>query len=375
MFEKREAVSVIIPVWNPGPGIDRCIASLRRQTLKEIEMIFVDDCGTDDAMAKVRLAAREDPRIRIIENPENLGAGPSQNRGIEAARGIYFSFVDPDDYIADDFLERLYETASSSRADIAKGRCVYLQANGAAVQRPRELIDIIRQRLAAGWTLFAVFTYEHWSAIYHSRLFEDGTVRYGITRHDQDTLFLLRACLKTENVVLCGEALYFFVERGDSAMHRLPEDGWDDMAAAFEAQVESLLRLNAENAYACVYTAGRLENMIKRCRAFQDDPLLKNGYRDFKERIRRTVLPLPFVDSLRGRYFSVEVFLDHGVCLPNDVYALPWNKKPLLPYFRLAADHLRFAFRHPRYFGICIRRIFSLSKKAAKAAAQRLIPS
>ena len=93
-------VSVIVPVWNPGPGISRCIESLQNQTLNEIEMIFVDDCGTDDSMDKVRAAAAEDTRIRIIVNEENIGAGPSRNKGIEAARGEYLSFVDPDDYVS-----------------------------------------------------------------------------------------------------------------------------------------------------------------------------------------------------------------------------------------------------------------------------------
>ena len=101
-------VSVIVPVWNPGPGITRCIESLRNQTLEEIEMIFVDDCGTDDSMDKVRDAAEDDSRILIIENGKNIGAGPSRNRGIEAARGEYLSFVDPDDHVAPDFLELLY---------------------------------------------------------------------------------------------------------------------------------------------------------------------------------------------------------------------------------------------------------------------------
>lgn len=73
-------VSVIIPVWNPGPGISRCIESLRNQTLNDIEMIFVDDCGTDNSMDKVHSAAKKDSRIRIIENEENFGAGPSRNR-------------------------------------------------------------------------------------------------------------------------------------------------------------------------------------------------------------------------------------------------------------------------------------------------------
>ena len=75
-ISENPRISVILPVWNPGPGIDRCISSLRGQTLQDIEMIFVDDRGTDDAMEKIRAAAAEDPRIRILENPENMGAGP-----------------------------------------------------------------------------------------------------------------------------------------------------------------------------------------------------------------------------------------------------------------------------------------------------------
>ena len=69
-------VSVIVPVWNPSPAISRCVDSLRGQTLEDIEMIFVDDFGTDGAMDIVRAAAAEDPRIRIITNAENLYSGP-----------------------------------------------------------------------------------------------------------------------------------------------------------------------------------------------------------------------------------------------------------------------------------------------------------
>ena len=68
-------ISVIIPVWNPGPGIARCIDSLRNQTLQEIEMIFIDDRGMDGSIDKVRAAAKDDPRIRIIKNQKNTGAG------------------------------------------------------------------------------------------------------------------------------------------------------------------------------------------------------------------------------------------------------------------------------------------------------------
>ena len=123
-ISERPRISVILPVWNPGPGIDRCISSLRGQTLKDIEMIFVDDRGTDDAMEKIRAAAAEDPRIRILENPENMGSGPSRNRGIEAARGEYILCVDPDDFIDHHFLEVLYQYAAEKNLDIVKGSIV-----------------------------------------------------------------------------------------------------------------------------------------------------------------------------------------------------------------------------------------------------------
>ncbi|MBQ9058034.1 MAG: glycosyltransferase family 2 protein, partial [Atopobiaceae bacterium] len=98
---------MIVPVWNPGEEIIRCIDTLRNQTLRNIEMLFIDDCGTDDSMEHVARAAEEDPRIRIIRNPENLGVGAARNIGIDLANGLYLSFVDPDDYLAEDFLETL----------------------------------------------------------------------------------------------------------------------------------------------------------------------------------------------------------------------------------------------------------------------------
>ena len=98
-------VSVIIPVWNPRPGIVRCVDSLRSQLLEDIEMVFVDDNGNDGAMDVVRAAAIEDPRIRIVTNSQNLGAGASRNAAIEVARGESLAFCDSDDYMALDFCQ------------------------------------------------------------------------------------------------------------------------------------------------------------------------------------------------------------------------------------------------------------------------------
>ena len=346
---KQPLISVIIPVWNPGPGIDRCINSLRGQTLKNIEMIFVDDRGTDDAMDKVREAAKEDPRIHILENPENIGAGASRNRGIEAAKGEYLSFVDPDDYIADDFYDLLYKEAVSSKADIAKGICIYQKEDGIFVRRPFRLVDVIRKQIKKGMPLYTSFTYEHWSAIYHRRLFADGEARYGTTRHDQDTLFLLRVCSKTEKIVLCEKAKYFFCCRSDSAMHRELADGGNDMAMAFEALANFFSNSYSNDEHACVYIANKLNQYLPRYYAYRKLSHLKKGYPDFLERIRISVRHLPFSTMLRAVSFPIMVLSDYGICLPDNVYCLPWDKKSLSAYFDLATAYFRFALTHPQF--------------------------
>ena len=191
------AVSVIIPVWNPGPGIEECIDSLRNQTLKDIEMIFVDDRGSDGAIEKVKAAAAEDPRIRVLTNPRNLGPGPSRNAGIAAARGKYLSFFDPDDYAALDFLELLYHAALSNRADIAKGTYVYIKEDGSIVKKTFSLNQYIRKGLEENKPLYVLFTYQHQTALYRRELFVDTDVRHGSERRCEDTFFLLAVCTNT----------------------------------------------------------------------------------------------------------------------------------------------------------------------------------
>ena len=131
-------VSVVLPVHNVEQHIARCIGSLRVQTMDELEFIFVDDCSTDGSMVEVELWAAEDDRVRIIRNEQNLGAGPSRNRGIEAANGEYVSFIDPDDYVSSDFYELLYTAATADgRHDIAKGRCCKFMVKAAKFPSPR----------------------------------------------------------------------------------------------------------------------------------------------------------------------------------------------------------------------------------------------
>ena len=111
-------VSVIVPVYQVEKYIGECLRSVLTQTLSDIEVICVDDGGQDASMETVRKAAGYDKRIRILENRGNQGLAASRNRGLSAAWGDYVYFLDSDDLIRPDALERLTERAEREDLDV-----------------------------------------------------------------------------------------------------------------------------------------------------------------------------------------------------------------------------------------------------------------
>lgn len=130
MEQSKVKVSVIIPNYNYAKYIRSAIASLQSQTLKEIEIIVVDDCSSDKSVEIVREMQQKDPRIKLIVNERNSGAGESRNVGIAAATGEYIRFLDADDTMNKDVLETMYTTAVDNGVNIVCGNMMNANANG-----------------------------------------------------------------------------------------------------------------------------------------------------------------------------------------------------------------------------------------------------
>ena len=111
-------VSVIIPVYNVEPYLKQCMDSVVGQTLKDIEIICVDDGSTDGSLDILREYAAEDNRIQIIEQ-KNAGAGAARNNGMRHATGKYLSFLDSDDFFEPRMLEKAYDLAEKDQADLS----------------------------------------------------------------------------------------------------------------------------------------------------------------------------------------------------------------------------------------------------------------
>lgn len=99
--------SVVLPVYNVGKYIERCLLSLQSQAYKNFEMVFVDDCGDDNSIDIVSNYAKNDDRIRIVKNSKNLGTYHARRVGVENAKGKYIVFLDPDDELEPEALNIL----------------------------------------------------------------------------------------------------------------------------------------------------------------------------------------------------------------------------------------------------------------------------
>ena len=116
--EAQVKVSIIVPAYNLEDYIEPCLDSLVNQTLKEIEIIVINDGSTDSTQEKIEKFAQQDSRI-IPLVLENGGVSNARNQGLNIAKGEYIGFVDGDDWVDNDFFEKLYHSAKNNAADIS----------------------------------------------------------------------------------------------------------------------------------------------------------------------------------------------------------------------------------------------------------------
>ena len=110
-------VSIIIPVFNPGDLLINCLDSIKNQTMKDIEIICVDDGSTDNSLKTLEEYKKSDSRFKVYHQ-ENSGAGTARNNGIKYSTGEFILFVDSDDYIERDTCEKLFESAKKLDTDL-----------------------------------------------------------------------------------------------------------------------------------------------------------------------------------------------------------------------------------------------------------------
>ena len=134
-------VSVVMPLYNAREMVKFTVDSILNQTLANIEVLIVDDCSTDGSPELCRGLYAHDERVKMLQQPKNMGPGAARNTGIRSAKGGYIVFVDSDDEILPDALGKMLDTAKKFNADVVHSTQYFLPLLGEDDTMPVQMID------------------------------------------------------------------------------------------------------------------------------------------------------------------------------------------------------------------------------------------
>lgn len=202
------AVSVIIPVFNTAPWLRRCLDSVCGQSLRNIEIICVNDGSSDESGSILAEYAARDARLLTITLGRNQGVGIARNIGLTAAHGEWLGFVDSDDSVAPDFYEKLYGASHETDAEIIKGIC-WVEADFPNCINPDLNIKIEEDK----------FNFiDNWqTAIYNRKFIIEHNILQPPLTNSQDLVFRYHALTAARKVSVVNDALYYYFHRKGSS--------------------------------------------------------------------------------------------------------------------------------------------------------------
>lgn len=188
--ESNIKVSVIIPVYNAEKYLPKCLDSVLNQTLKEIEVICVNDKSPDNCNKILKNYAKKDPRILVINHQENKGTSAARNTGLNAAKGEYIRFCDDDDTMNPRACEISYRKAKDENADILYDGMSY-------------------EKVLAGPIYYDVH-WSVWSGVYKRVFLNKNNLRFyePIRQYGEDRLFNMVCIPKAKKIVCIKNKLY-----------------------------------------------------------------------------------------------------------------------------------------------------------------------
>lgn len=207
-------VSVVVPVFNPGPTFDDLIASFDRQTLDSarFEVLLCDDGSDEATQLRLDTIARDHPNVRVLNLPHSGWPGTPRNEGVAAARGDYVQFVDQDDYLFDSALEKLCDYADANGSDVVVGKEVGIGRPLPSRIFRRDIPDATlgEDPLLEMLTPHKLFRTEFLRA--NGIRFPDGRVRL------EDHLFVMQAYFAADTIsILASTPCYAWVKHPGSA--------------------------------------------------------------------------------------------------------------------------------------------------------------
>ena len=326
----KPKVSIIVPVYNVEKYLDRCMDSLINQTLKDIEIILVDDGSPDNCSHMCDDYAKKDSRVKVVHKA-NAGLGYARNSGLDVASGEYVAFVDSDDYVDTKIYESLLLEAENSGADVVFCKYYTEQTDGTWVD-----CDEVTKRME--WNneginefllnIIATEPYVKkerkygmsvWHSIYRCKIIEDNHIRFYSERDvmSEDIPFQVDFLLKAKKLVYIPNTYYYYCLNGGSLTTTFKPEKYERMKSLYQ-----LLNTKLEGVEG--YRLRTDKFLIGYVRVFLID-LYRYNYEDKINMIKKICYDIIWKDILKSykpSYFSIYPRVIYTLMIKKEVKAL-----------------------------------------------------
>ena len=217
-------VSIVLPAYNAENYIEETINSLLKQSFKEIEIICVNDGSKDDTLNILKKLQKQDERIKII-NKKNEGVWRARLDGIEKAQGQYISFVDSDDYVEENFIERLYNSVKVNGSDISI--CGFKRIDEKTKKTLSQEMKYEEKRIIEKNKNFEEVISINtalWNKLFKASILKQIKDLKEPPRILEDMMFLAMVYLKIKKISFVDDYLYNYIVREGSAMNTLKKE-------------------------------------------------------------------------------------------------------------------------------------------------------
>ncbi len=229
-------VSIIVPVYNVQDYLEKCLDSLVNQTLKEIEIIIVNDGSTDCSQEIIDdFALRFPEKIRSYRK-KNGGLSDARNYGLEKASGQFIGFVDSDDYVSPQMYEEMFALAIKQGAQMVVCNLQKVNENGRVTQQLVQIPNMQEKiELNKHLSVFSDLSYFACNKLFKSNLFKEKRFKVGV--HFEDIQLIPQLLLNCEVIAQTQNYHYQYLERSDSITKTHTERGLDILSAVQDVEV------------------------------------------------------------------------------------------------------------------------------------------
>ena len=227
-----ELVSIVVPVYNVEKYLRECIDSILSQTYKKLEIILVDDGSTDESGKICDEYVKKDSRIKAIHK-ENGGLSSARNTGLDIATGKYISFIDSDDYVTENFIEKMYNALQENKAEMAQ--CLFTKDKFESVKMQIEVLD--SEQAIEYWNdiQYHNFFVIACNKLYNLKLFEN--LRFPLGKISEDAFTTYKVFDKAKKIVIIPDILYYYRSTPDSITNRKFSVKRYDALQAYEEEI------------------------------------------------------------------------------------------------------------------------------------------